>query len=123
MAILSKSEILAAVDLPTETVDVPEWGGEVLVRGLTAAERDAFEQSVVTLNGSGKAASTKMNLSNIRAKLCSLTIVDEDGERLFSDAEVDVLGRKSAQALQRVFDAAQRLSGLSQSDVEELAKN
>lgn len=123
MAILSKSQILAAVDLPTETVAVPEWGGEVLVRGLTAAERDTFEQSVVTLNGAGKAASTKMNLSNIRAKLCSLTIVDENGERLFSDAEVDVLGQKSAQALQRVFDAAQRLSGLSQSDVEELAKN
>jgi len=123
MALLNKSQILAAVDLPTETVDVPEWGGEVLVRGLTAAERDAFEQSVVTLNGAGKAASTKMNLSNVRAKLCALTMVDADGERLFSDAEVDALGRKSAQALQRVFDAAQRLSGLSQSDVEELAKN
>jgi len=32
MNILSKDAILAADDLPRETVNVPEWGGEVLVR-------------------------------------------------------------------------------------------
>ena len=31
MAILSKAVILAAVDLKTEDVAVPEWGGEVRV--------------------------------------------------------------------------------------------
>jgi hypothetical protein len=34
-----------------------------------------------------------------------------------------LLGEKSAAALQRVFEVGQRLSGLSDDDVEELAKN
>jgi hypothetical protein len=36
---------------------------------------------------------------------------------------VALLGEKSAAALQRVFEVGQRLSGLSDGDVEELAGN
>lgn len=119
MAILSKDDILRAEDLPRELVDVPEWGGAVMVRGLSASERDAFEASIVELRGKDR----RIHLENIRAKLASLTICDEQGNRLFSDSEVTALGKKSAQAVQRVFDVAQRLSGISETDVEELAKN
>ena len=67
---------------------------------------------------------TKMDLRNMRAKLVALTVVDDKGKRLFrGDADVNALGRKSAAALQRVFEVAQRLSGLSDEDMEELAKN
>jgi hypothetical protein len=121
MSILSRDDILRAADLPTEEVHVPEWGGSVLVRGMTGAERDAFESSVVELKAGNKA--TSVNMQNIRAKLVALTVVDEKGERLFSQADVELLGNKSAAALQRIFEAAQRLSGLTQADVEELAKN
>jgi len=41
---------------------------------------------------------------------------------LFTDADVKALGMKSAVALQRVFDVAQRLSGITSDDVDELAK-
>lgn len=119
MALLSKEAILQAQDLPTELVPVPEWGGEILVRGLTGAERDAFEQSIVEQRGK----STRINLRNLRAKLVAMTVVDEQGNRLFSDDEAEALGRKSAAALNRVFEVAQRLSGLRQEDVEELAGN
>ena len=119
MALLSKEAILQAQDLPTELVPVPEWGGEILVRGLTGAERDAFEQSIVEQRGK----STRINLRNLRAKLVAMTVVDEQGNRLFSDDEAEALGRKSAAALNRVFEVAQRLSGLRPEDVEELAGN
>jgi hypothetical protein len=36
---------------------------------------------------------------------------------------VEALGKKSAAALNRVFEVAQRLSGITDDDVEELAKN
>lgn len=117
--ILTRDAILQAEDLPRELVEVPEWGGCVYVRALTGAERDAFEASVVEQRGK----STKMNLRNIRAKLVALTIVDEEGTRLFSDADVKLLGQKSAAALDKLFEVAQRLSGLKDEDVEELAKN
>ncbi len=119
MALLTRDAILQAQDLPAEQVPVPEWGGEVLVRGLTGAERDNFEQSIAEQKGKN----VKMNLQNVRAKLVALTVVDEDGNRLFSDKDAEVLGRKSAVALNRVFEVAQKLSGLTPEDVDELAKN
>ena len=51
MPILNKAAILAAEDLKTETVAVPEWGGEVRVRTLTGTERDAFESGLVAEGG------------------------------------------------------------------------
>ena len=118
MPILSKADILGAVDLQKESVDVPEWQGEVYVRGLTGAERDQFENSIISMRGKDQ----KINLANIRAKLASLSICDEDGNRLFTDADVLALSQKSAAALQRVFAVAQRLSGLAAEDVKELAE-
>src|SRR5690554_443064 len=117
--LLTRDDILNAQDLPTERVAVPEWDGEVIVRGLTGAERDAFEQSIVETRGKN----TRMNLRNIRAKLVALTVVDEDGNRIFSDEDAEALGKKSAAALDRIFAVAQRLSGLRPEDVEELAGN
>jgi hypothetical protein len=114
---LSRDDILGADDLPVHRVDVPEWGGTVNVRSMTGYERDQFETSLT----SGKDKS--VNLKNIRARLVSLTAVDDNGERLFTDADVDALGRKSAAALDRVFAEAQILNGLRDKDVEELAEN
>lgn len=119
MALLKRSEILAVDDLKTETVSVPEWGGEVMVRSLTGAERDYFESSIVSLDGK----KTKTDLSNVRAKLVVVSCVDENGDSLFTAEDVEALGEKSASALQRVFEVAQHLSGLTAADVEELAKN
>lgn len=122
--LLSRDAILQAQDLPHEDVEVPEWGGAVRVRALTGAERDAFEQSIVEQRTAGKpGASVKMNMRNIRAKLVALTVVDGEGNRLFTDRDADLLGKKSAAALDRVFAVAQKLSGISPEDVDELAKN
>ena len=119
MNLLSKTAILAAQDLQTEDVEVPEWGGAVRVRSFTGRERDAFEASMV--RGDGK--DRKVDLTNMRARLVGLTVIDETGQRLFTDEEVDLLGAKSGAALDRVFAVAQKLNGLSGADVEELSKN
>ena len=119
MTLLSKTAILAAQDLQTEDVEVPEWGGAVRVRSFTGRERDAFEASMV--RGDGK--DRKVDLTNMRARLVGLTVIDETGQRLFADEEVDVLGAKSGAALDRVFAIAQKLNGLSGADVEEFSKN
>ena len=119
MSLLSKTAILAARDLQTEDVEVPEWGGAVRVRSFTGRERDAFEASMV--RGDGK--DRKVDLTNMRARLVGLTVIDETGQRLFTDDEVDLLGAKSGAALDRVFAVAQKLNGLSGADVEELSKN
>lgn len=119
MAILGRAQILAANDIRTELVEVPEWGGEVLLRGLTGAERDAYELSLATPAGK------KMvyHLKNMRARLVAMCVVDEQGRRVFEEGDVQQLGEKSGVALMRIWKKAQELSGLSDEDVEELGKN
>ena len=119
MSLLSKTALLTANDLQTEDVEVPEWGGAVRVRSFTGRERDAFEASMVRGDGRDR----KVDLTNMRARLVGLTVIDETGQRLFTDDEVDLLGAKSGAALDRVFAVAQKLNGLSGADVEELSKN
>ena len=115
--ILNKTTILQANDIKTEIVSVPEWGGDVCVKGMTGTERDNFEASIVQMRGS----SQTVNMKNVRAKLASLAICDEEGKRLFSDTDVMELSKKSAAALQRVFKVASRLSGIGDEDVKGLA--
>jgi hypothetical protein len=49
--VLTKEQILSADDIKTETVLVPEWGGDVIVRGLSGVERDAYEMAVYRPDG------------------------------------------------------------------------
>ncbi len=115
---LNRDDILAVKDIEVELVEVPEWDGVVYVKGMTGTERDRFETSIVEQRGKN----TKVSMENIRAKLAAESICDEDGKRLFSVKDINALGEKSASALQRVFDVAQRLSGITGEDVEELTE-
>ena len=116
-AFLSKDDILAAQDLKTEEVHVPEWNGTVLIRGLTATERDAYEASMF------HKGSDELNLKNARARLLVMTLVDEKGECLFSKDEIKALGRKNGAVLDRLWRKARKLSGLTREDVDELVGN
>ena len=118
MAILSREAILSAEDLTKELVPVPEWGGDVYVRAMSGTERDKFESTIVEMRGKKQV----FNSQDIRAKLCAVSICDEKGDRLFNDGDVKALGKKSAAALQRVFEVAQRLSGITEDAVDELTE-
>lgn len=112
---LTKLDILSVADVKTEEVDVPEWGGTITVRGMTGAARDVWEQMLIK---DGKAS-----IDNARAKLVAVSVVDEKGEFMFTESDIALLGKKSASALTRIVNVAQRLSRLSNADIEETAKN
>lgn len=117
--LLSKEDILKRTDLETEEVEVPEWGGTVLVRALSGTERDAYEASC--MSDRGKQGMVR-NLANVRAKLVVRSLVDEDGKRLFTDGDAAALGETSAAVLDRLFEVAARLSRMNDEDIEELGK-
>lgn len=121
MALLTKDQILRAKDTVTEDVDVPEWGGTVRVKGMTGRERDQWEQSLLTPGKNGKAPTPDMD--NNRAKLVAATVVDEQGNRIFTAEDVGLLGNKSGAALERVVNVAMRLSGISPQDMDDLSGN
>lgn len=112
---LSKADIIEAKDIESEVVQVPEWGGEVMVYGLTLAEKDIWTESILT---DGKA-----NMTGATACLCALCMKDENGKVLFDAGGIPDLQKKSAAALDRVFQVAQRLSGIGQEEIEETVKN
>ena len=115
---LSKESILNIADITTQEVVVPEWNGSVFVRSMSGAERDAFEAELVEAK---KGAGT--NLNNVRAKLAVRVVCDKGGTRLFTDADAEQLGRKSAAALDRIFTVAQKLSGIGEKEIAELEGN
>ena len=111
-ALLTRDQILAAKDIATKTVEVPEWGGSVLVRGLSGSARDTIESTYTSADGT----LDRERFGNFRAAIVSMSIVDESGARVFTDADVAAIGEKSSLALGRVFDEAMRLSALRPED-------
>lgn len=108
-------------DLLREYVHTPEWGDYdtyVCVQSLTGTQRDRYEGEIIDQRGGGKAV---FKFANARAKLVQACLIDEDtGELLFSPQEIDQLGERSALALDRVFTACQKLSGLRKEDIDTL---
>jgi hypothetical protein len=117
---LTKDQILECNDLKTETVEVPEWAGTINVRMMNGTDRDAFERGLVTTGADG---TRTPNYNNMRPRLVALTAVDDDGNRIFTDDDVEVLARKSAAALERVCIVAQRLNGIGVAAEDDAAKN
>jgi hypothetical protein len=117
--LLSRDAVLGANDLAYDEVDVPQWGGKVRVRTLTGAERSKFELSITDVRLKGD---PKLKLDDLRTKLVALCMVDAQGQRLFTDsrADLEALGKKNAAAIGIVYDAAAKLNGLDNGDVEEL---
>lgn len=119
---LSREEILKARERRTEDVPIPEWDGAVRVRGLSAAERDRWEQS--NLQERGRKGGYRLRLENARARLVALTAVDvESGALLFSEEDTRALGEAEAAVIDRLYEAAARLSGITEEDLDELLKN
>ena len=117
-----KETILGSDDLPIEPVDCPEWGvpdGTLFIRSLTGKQRDDFEQSMVT----GRGKNVKTDMQNIRAKLVARCLSDKDSNVIFGPDDIEALGDKSAAALDRCFNIAQRMNGLTDQDVKELEGN
>ncbi len=115
--LLTKDQILGADDIVTKEINVPQWGGSVKIRTMTASDRDRFEQQVF----SGNTKSERRD--NIRALMLSICIVDESGNRVFGEKDVKALGGKSAAAVDAIFSEIQKLNALSDADIDEAAKN
>lgn len=116
---LDRAAIFAVPDIKTEEVYIPEWGGVVRVRGLTASQRDQLESDSLQFKGRNQT----INLQNMRARMVVFCVVDAEGNPLFTERDIRALGDRSARALDRIFDVATRLSGMGNSDIEELTKN
>lgn len=103
---LTVDQILAASDIPTEIVPVPEWGGDVKVQGLSRAAYDAIgEASEVAVTGPNGRAEKKRD----EKKFSDLLFLACVAEPKFSEEHLPALAEKSLGALNRVYEAIGRV--------------
>lgn len=118
--ILTRDEFLQAQDTKKEKVYVPQLNGSVYVQGLTAADRDIWEDYMLSIRDASPLHKKK---GKARALLVALSTVDEAGNKLFTLEDIEAIGQKSSLAIDRICKVAQRLSFVTEGDIEEAAKN
>lgn len=109
--LLDAAAILAADDIPTDYVDVPEWGGRVKVRAMTGTERDYYDaqSAIQRREAPGDPAAV---MGGFRVRMLVKVLIDEKGRRLFQDDQLAALGAKNGAVIDRIYDAVAALSKL-----------
>lgn len=112
---LTAAEILAIDDRPLREVEVPEWGGVVYLRQMSAGERDRYDARLYFQPDGTPLPKARMreSLYDAKALAVALCACDADGKRLFSEDQVAALAAKSNTAIERlweVIDPANKLS-------------
>tara|TARA_Y100001973_G_scaffold103364_1_gene170460 strand:+ start:567 stop:920 length:354 start_codon:yes stop_codon:yes gene_type:complete len=115
---LTKDQILQAIDAKTIEFDIPEWGGSILLRGMTGKARNEYEFWASSQNKHDVA-----DFRGIRERLIISCAVDESGNPLFTIDEIDQLAAKNSEIIDRIHAKCQEICGMSPESVEEAEKN
>jgi hypothetical protein len=122
---LNREDLLkrAKDSIVTKDIDVPEWETTVTIKELSGLERGRYERSIMSFDR--KSGNIVPELTHARARLVSMSLVDEHGKRMFDDTEESLLtlGSLPSKGLDRIYEAAQELSGLSEDDHDQVVEN
>lgn len=113
--LIRKADVKAP-SLPEEVVTVPELGGDVLVRGLDLGARMSLAHQL-----KDKSRPTSKDFGHL-APLLEMSVLDADGEQLFTSDEWASWGAKNLAAAVNLWDVAWRLSDLDGKQAEKNAK-
>ena len=89
------------------------------IRSLTEQERSQWEADSVDASGKPK----KDRLLSARRRLICLTLVDDADNLVLSPADESLLASQDGKAMEEIYRAAAAHCGISDADVELLAKN
>jgi hypothetical protein len=115
---LTVDQILSAQDKPVEEVPVPEWGGSVFVRRLSAHESIDFVVAMRAATGDEANVAKGRLAASLAAFLC-----DEVGRPIATLQQAHAIAAKSAAAVNRIVQAGNLLNATDERDVSAVAKN
>ena len=108
-----QGSVMQLVDRQLREVFVEEWNDSVLLKPMQVNERDLWEK---------KFQGNKFP-DVVRAALVAKCLVNQEGQRLFSDQEALLLGEKCAAAIDRLFEICMSMNRFTKADIEVLTKN
>ena len=115
---LSRDDILQTQGIQTDEVEVPEWGGKVLVRELSATEVTQIGFAMAD----EKDTKVKVDLAKLGEyipHILAWCIVDENLDSVFDLDSIRRLASKSIAPVQRIIAKIMDLSNLSPDEEEE----
>jgi len=101
---LTADSILAVEDLKPVPHNIPEWGGQVFIRQLSAAEGLELAELI----------GDKPKGSN--AKVVLFCLCDASGKRLFHDHQMKAMQSKSMKVLNRTANECLKVNGIGGDD-------
>lgn len=121
MPSITRDQFLAPAAVPVEKVLLPELGdgAYVNVHGMTAKERGVFERQFQTKAGKTNQRRTQ----EVRERLIVACCRDDNGQPIFTDDDVEVIGNQQAAMCERIVNVAMTICGMRDADIEDLAKN
>lgn len=127
---LTRDEILGIQDIKTKEIHVPDWDKEICIRKLTRGQQDEYAKrrfGKASFKQAGKASQQvegSVDIFGHDAWLVAQGVCDENGKRLFTDADVNKLNEKSGEAIGFIAIQIVEFSGMRE-DIESLeeAKN
>lgn len=115
---LSREQLLGSFVRKYRTVPTPV--GEVRIRNLTEGEKSDFESGSLQADG-------KLSMAHVRSqrrKLVALTVVDDQGQLVFSQpGDVDRLKNVDGAVTTAIFKAAREHCGFEVDELDATEKN
>jgi hypothetical protein len=108
--------------LKRQEIDVPTWGGTILIRELTGAEVETVRSIAASAVKDGQVT----DQANLRVFAHSLIVsgwINADGTHVLTEEEGALLYGESNQTIDTIADAIAVLSGLRPKSVEQAEKN
>jgi hypothetical protein len=114
--LLTREQILEAKDIQTKEIEVPEWGGKLRIKQLSAKEYNDIEMSqfnIKKMRAKQLSQSGNVNIDleevindnaikNQKIMLIVKSCVDENMKPLFTEADIELLASKNVNVVEKV---------------------
>lgn len=112
-----RDQILAADDIATEPVEIPEWNCTLHVKSMTGKARAQM------LKQAADPETGEMDYERLYPQVIVATCVDpETGEYVFTNDDTEALNQKSGSVLERLATAGMKISGMTGASENDLGK-
>lgn len=114
--VLGKAAILAFASnsaLKVEKIELPEMGGEVYIKELTAGEREALEKQM----------QSQTDKNAVRATVFVHSVCNADGELMFDVEDIEAIKQLPSRPVIKVFNRSNEINGITPEQVDTAEKN